>query len=844
MTTILQDIQYALRQLRKAPGFAITAVLTLALGIGANTAIFTLANAVLLKDLPVADPKMLVRVGDTRQCCVGTGVNGDGDNSFFSTDTYERFRENTPEFAELAAMEAGYEYRPLAVRRDGGQEQARSVMAEFVSGNYFRTFGLQPATGRLFTDGDDTQGAPLVALMSYQTWDVTYSRDPSVIGSTFWINTKPVTIVGVTPRGFFGDRLMSSPPQFYLPRNSESVVRNTSYEHDPNTKWLWMIGRVKPGVSRAALQEKLSLELRQIFSTGSNFSANNRAVLARQHVVLTDGGQGIQHMQANYGSQLKLLMWISGLVLLIACANVANLLLVRSAARKAEMAVRTATGASRGRIVRQLLTESLVLATISGTLAVAVSYGGAQLLLRMAFPGEQNSPISAAPSVTVLAFAFLLSLLTSILFGIAPSLVAARTQPADVLRGSARSTRGDASLLQRALVISQAGLSLVLLIGAALFAQSLGNLEHSDMKLDATNRYIVHFDPQTAGYATTQVEALYRTLENQFHAVPGVEKVGISSYAPMEDNNSSTGIQVQGKPDTANHGSTVVKATPEYFDSVGTHVVVGRGIGVQDTPSAPAVAVVNQAFVKTYFKPGENPIGRRFGYDMKSAGNFQIVGVVEDTVYQSVRWQNHEMYFLPMTQRDPGDTGPIEKDTNLYAGTIVIATSRPVPEMESIARHTLSAINPNLAVVKFQSFSAQIADQFIQERMLSRLMVLFGALALLLATIGLYGVTAYSVARRTTEIGIRMALGAERRSVVGMILKGAMSQTLIGLAIGIPAAFFGVRLIRSQLYELTSINLAALAVSVAMLLTAAFLAGAVPGRRAASIDPAKALRSE
>jgi len=695
------------------------------------------------------------------------------------------------------------------------------------------------------TDADDTEGAPITALMSYEAWNNTYNRDPSVVGSTFWVNTKPVTVIGITPMGFFGDRLRTSPPQFYLPLRSESEVRGTSYERDPETKYLWIIGRLKPGISRALLQEKLSLQLRQIFSMGAMYSSKeNKPLLARQHIVLTDGGEGILDMQQSYGDHLKLLMWISGLVLLIACANIANLLLVRGMGRKAEMAVRTAIGASRGRIVRQLFTESLVLAALSGVAALAVSYAGAHFLLRMAFPGQQSVPISAEPSMAVLGFALILSLLTAVLFGIAPVWIAAGAQPADVLRSNARTTVGGASLLQRVLVMVQAGLSLVLLVGAGLFAQSLGNLEHSDMQLDATNRYIVHFDPQTAGYAPSQTEALYRNIDNQFHGVPGVVKVGISSYSPMEDNNTGNGIQIQGQPDL-NKGASEVKVTAEYFDSVGTQVVMGRGVEAQDSFGAPAVAVVNKAFLKTFLKPGENPIGRRFGSPGSvSSGDFQIVGVVEDTVYQSVRWENHEMYFLPITQRAPSDESPLDSDTSFYASTIVIATSHPIADMESITRRTLSSINPNLAVVKFQTFSAQIADQFVEERMLSRLMMLFGGLALLLATIGLYGVTSFTVARRTSEIGIRMALGAERSNVVAMILGGAMSQTLIGLAIGVPAAYYCVRFVKSQLYELTSVDLPALFVAVAILLAAALVAGWLPGRRAASIDPAQALRTE
>jgi macrolide transport system ATP-binding/permease protein len=844
MTTILQDIRYALRQLRKTPGFTITAVLTLALGIGANAAIFTLVNAVLLRNLPVVDPHSIVRIGDQAQCCVNSGTSTGGDQSLFSTDTYQHFRADNPEFTDLAAMEAGYEYRSPTVRRDGGLEQAHSVMAEFVSGNYFNMFGLQPAAGRLMANADDKEGAPITAMMAYDTWTNTYNRDPSIIGSTFWVNTKPVTVIGILPSGFYGDRLRVSPPQFYLPLSYEPEIRGTTYEHNPDADYLWFLGRLKQGVDRATLQQKLSLQLRQRLAIGKLYSSEKtRPLLARQHVVLIDGGEGIQDLQRNYGSHLKLLMWISGLVLLIACANIANLLLVRGMNRKAELAVRAAMGASRTRIIRQLITESLVLAVISGVAALAVSYAGARLLVRMAFP-NQPVPINAEPSLLVFGFALVLSLVTAIIFGIAPAIIAAGAEPADVLRGSSRTTTGGSSVMQRVLVIAQAGLSLVLLVGAGLFAQSLGKLENSDMKLNPVNRYVIHFDPQTAGYKPSQVYALYRTIQNQFHVIPGVVKVGLSAYSPMEDNNSSYDIQIQGKPETG-HGASVVQVSPEYFDAVGTRIVQGRDIGMQDTPTSPTVVVVNQSFVKTFFNPGENPIGHRLGQPgPASSGDLEIVGVVEDTTYSSVRWADHQMIFPVLTQRGASNKGPIEQDTSLYAGTIVVETSRPIADFETISRRTLSAINPNLAVLKFQSFSAQIADQFTEERMLSRLMLIFGGLALLLATVGLYGVTSYSVARRTNEIGIRMALGAERSNVIAMILTSALTQTVIGLAIGIPAAYYCVRFVKSQLYEMSEINIAALLISVFVLLAAAFLAGLVPGRKAASIDPAQALRSE
>jgi predicted permease len=363
------------------------------------------------------------------------------------------------------------------------------------------------------------------------------------------------------------------------------------------------------------------------------------------------------------------------------------------------------------------------------------------------------------------------------------------------------------------------------------------------MKLDATNRYIIHFNPQAAGYKTTEVEALYRTIEDRFHALPGVVKVGLATYTPMEENNWGTGIKIQGEPDQ-NKGASWVKGTAEYFDSVGTHVVMGRGFRQQDTLSAPPVAVVNQEFVKQFFGT-RNPIGHRFGYsDPGKDGNYEIVGVVEDTTYTSIYWKNHAMYFVPLTQRplvnDPEDT--IDKDLSMFAGAIVVQTGRPVSGFEKTAGDTLASINPNLTIVKFQTFQQQIDDRFTEERLIARLTSLFGLLALLLAAIGLYGVTAYTVVRRTPEIGIRMALGSTRSRVIGMVMRGAMLQACIGLAIGIPVAVFCVRYVKSQLYEITSVNVPVMAGAIGVLALAAAVAGIIPARRAASIDPVKALR--
>jgi predicted permease len=502
--------------------------------------------------------------------------------------------------------------------------------------------------------------------------------------------------------------------------------------------------------------------------------------------------------------------------------------------RKAELSVRAALGAMRGRIVRQLLTESLLLSGIGGAVALAVSYAGARMLLMLAFPGEQHVPISASPSAQVLGFALGVSIIAGVLFGVAPALMGSKAPPEDALRSGTRTTARGASLLQRGLVVLQAAVSVVLLVGAGLFAQSLGKLQHADMKLQSKNRYIVYFYAQTASYTDTEMPALYRTLEERFHAIPGVVKVGMSTYTPMEGGDDGYDIQLSEQPNALRDVTDIV-VNPEYFDSVGTRVLMGRGITTQDTANSPHVAVVNEDLVKALFKPGENPIGHRFIAGGHLATPYEIVGVVEGTTYTDVRKNGtHPMYFGPLTQ--PSEQGDVS--------AIVVETAGPMNDMESIARKTLMEINPNLAMERFVTLDAQIADRFTHERMLATLMTLFGALALLLATVGLYGVTAYTVARRRSEIGIRMALGAERSGVVAMVMRSALLQTLLGLVIGIPVAFYGVTLVKSQLYAATTVSSSVLLIAVGMLLAAACVAGVIPARRAASIDPMAALRAE
>ena len=842
----MQDVIYALRQLRKSPGFATTAVLTLALGIGANTAIFTLVHAVLLRNLPVADPKTLLRLGDKDDCCVSGGLPRNDDYSMFSWELYKHLQANVPEFEQLAAMQS-YPWKMTVLSNRPGA-LAQGVPASYVSGNYFQTFGLTPFAGRLLTPADDAPGAPPVAVISYQAWQRDYGSDASILGKTFLFMTHPITIVGVAPSGFYGERMIESPANFYLPFALEPILSPSSLLRAKQSNWVYVLGRVRPGTAIAPLQEKVSASLRQWLA--ANLDLYRREDVKRHldasHVLLTPGGAGIANMQAEYRSGLYLLVAISALVLLIACANLANLVLVRSIARAAETSLRMALGAQRARILRQMLTESLVLSLPGGTAGLAVAYGGTKMLLALAFPDSPNLPIQASPSLAVFGFAFALTLVTGLVFGLAPAWITSRAQPAEALRGSNRATRGSASLLQRSLVILQASLSLVLLVAAGLLSKSLGRLEHQDFGFQTANRIVVHFDPESAGYKPQQLQGLFDDVVDKLRAIPGVEQVGLGSYSPLEGDNWGEGVFLQGHPDPGpdqDIGARWLRVSPEFLDLVGERVLRGRGITAQDTATAPAVAVVNQTFVRKFFRNGEDPIGAHFGTNgMSSTGDFMIVGVVKDAKWAQPREDVEPRYFRPLLQRAASD--PKGEDRSLHTGAIMLRTRGPVTGLEAQVRHTLASINPNLPATDYSTFSDQIAGQFTQDRLIARLTLLFSALALLLAAIGLYGVTAYTVMRRTSEIGIRMALGARRGSVVAMVMRQALIQAGVGLLIGIPAALLGVRFVQAQLYQVGGFDVFVLAFAVMALAASACIAGIIPARRAAGIDPMQALRTE
>jgi predicted permease len=831
--TCWQDLRYAIRTLRKSPGFTAAVVLTLALGIGANTAIFTLTDSVMLKPLPVANPGQLYRLGDNNNCCVMEGTQNGGSFVLYSYALYKELRDHTPEFSELAAFEAWTS--DLNVRRAGSA--AQPYKGEYVSGNYFPMFGIKPFAGRLLGPADDSPGAPPAAVMSYHTWQRRFGSDPSVIASTVNINGVACTIAGVTPRGFYGDTLRSDPPDFWLP-----LAGDPEKWRLPNaaTEFLYAIGRLKPGFTPDSVQARLTVELQQWLSSHREVIPDrDQKDIPQQHIRLTPAAGGVQQMQTDYATGLQLLLTLSGLLLLIGCANIANLLLGRGSANRAQIAVRLALGAARSRLIRQMLTESLLSAIAGGLAGLYVAYAGAHAILLLAFRGAQYVPIDARPSLPVVGFALLVSLGTGIVFGIAPAWMTSRCDPAGALRGAGRSGSDRFSTVQKPLLIAQVAFSIMLLIGAGLVAQSLRNLEDQNFGFVTESRLIVNIEPGLSGYTEDKLPGLYQRLQEALPQIPGVLSSSLSCYSPLGGSNWNEWAFIEGK--TQDYRGTAPswdRVGPHYFETIGTRLLEGRVIDERDTPGAPPVAVINETFARRFF-PNENPIGQHFGMgDASHSGDYEVVGVVEDAKYQDTRGPAYATFFLPLLQVPPGE--PL----NGWVRAIELHVAGKPENLEPAVRKAIANVAPHLIVLNMMSFGEQVARNFNQERLIARLTELFGALALILACVGLYGVTAYSVARRTNEIGIRMALGADRRNVLGLVLRAAIVQLGLGLAIGIPAALAGGNLLASQLFGVKSYDPVILGVAAVVLAGCAIVAAYVPARRATRVDPLVALRYE
>lgn len=654
------DIRYGLRQLRKSLGFTVASVITLALGIGATTAIFTLVHGLLESSLPVADPSGLYRIGDQTTCCYWDRFESDtGDFDLFPYDLYLDLKQSSPEFEQLAAVQAGGSSQPVR----WGSSSSLPLRSEYVSGNYFATLGISAYAGRPLTQTDDQAGVAPVLVLSYPAWQLNFGGDPAIVGSTIYVQTHPFTVVGIAPPGFFGDRIAVLPPDLWIPLSNEPVIEGPGTSllprGDEDTAWLYLLGRVRPQTSIPTLQLKLSARLRQWMSAHTLYTAHGGAAfIPRQHVVLTQAGGGIQQLQKQTGKGLRWLMVLSCVVLLIACANFANLLLARGSSRRAELSVRAALGAARIRIIRQILTQSVLLSLLGGAAGLVVAYGLSRMILVLAFPNARNMPVHANPSLPVLGFAFLISLLTGIIFGTVPAWYSSQAKAVEVFRTAARSIGDRTSVPQKALVVIQVALSIVLLSGAFLMIRSLANLQNQNFGIATANRYVFRIDPKGAGYTLERMPELYRQIENRLSALPSAKNVSFARYTPLNGNAWGTCVVQQGHPAPGPQDkcfSSWVRVSERFLQTIGVPIVRGRDFSEQDTQTSAPVALVNQTFARQFF-PNQDSIGKHFGIvSPKNSGAFEIVGVFADFKMNDPRKDVEPLFLRPMTQQYLGN---------------------------------------------------------------------------------------------------------------------------------------------------------------------------------------------
>jgi predicted permease len=853
MDTLRRDLVYALRKFASARAFTATAVLTLALGIGGTTAIFTLIHAVMLKSLPVGDPSRLYRIGDGDNCCVQGGPQDRW--GMFSFPLFERIKADVPEFEELTAFQAGM--GRMSVRRQGVSDAPRPLRATYVSGNYFTTLGVNAAAGRVFTAADDTAAASPVVVLAYHAWQGLYGGDSSIVGATLVVEGQAFTVAGVTPPGFFGETLKADPPDMWVPLQQEPLITGaeTSLLRQPISAWLRVIGRLRPDATVDGLDARLTGLLRQWMQHEAGYPPNWLAeverVLPQQVITIVPAGAGVGVMKEQYGRSLRILMAVCALVLLIACANVANLLLARAVARRGQTAIRLAMGASRRQIITEALVESVLLAIGGAVAGLIVSVAASRLLLSLAFSGASILPIDTMPSPLVLGFATGLALLTGLLFGTAPAWFATHTDPIEALRGSGRTAGDRASFARKALLVVQATLSVVLVASSTMLGRSLGNLEGQDFGFNREGRVLVSVGRPSAAIIGERLTAFYRDLEGRLERIPGVRGAALALYNPLT-NNWGEGILIAGKPAPApgeQTGASWNRVSTDYLQQLGVKLVRGRHFTAADNETAENVAVVNEAFVKRFFKPEEDPLDQHFGLNLpENVNSFRIVGVVGDARFASFQLDRpaRPMFFVPLAQtvNYANDMMKRVETASHYVGGLLLVTDSSPGGLEPQVARALAEADPNLAVISMRTLQQQVERTFDQQRAVASLAGLFGVIALLLAAIGLYGVTAYSVARRTSEIGVRMALGADRRRVMGLVLGGAFRRVVAGLVLGLPFAVGAGYLLSSQLYGVTFWDPAALAIAAGSLAVAALIASIVPAARAAAIAPMKALRMD
>jgi predicted permease len=852
MDRLTNAARYALRQFRLSPVFTAAAVLTLALGIGGTTAIFTLIHAVMFRSLPVADPEQLYRIGDGNNCCVEGGPQDRW--GMYSFPLVERLRTSAPEFEQLAAFQAGGQR--MSVRREGVPEPARPLRTEYVTGNYFSTLGVGAFGGRVFTAADDTPASAPVVVLNHRTWETAYGADPGIIGSGFIVDGHPFMVVGVAPPGFFGETLRGDPPDLWIPLHQEPVIAGSgSLLRQSIPAWLRVIGRLRPGASVEGTAARLTGVLHQWLRFDAGYPANWMQdvirALPRQTIRVVPAGAGVAQMKEEYSRSLQILLAVCGLVLLIACANVANLMLARAMARRTQTALRLAVGASRGQLVLQALVESVLLSVAGAAAGLLVAVGAARLLLALAFRNASFIPVSTWPSLPVLSFALALALLTGVAFGVAPAWFAARTDPVEALRGAGRSVGDQSSVTRHVLLVLQVTVSVVLIAGATMLAHSLGNLERQDFGFRVDGRAVVAVNRLPATYTQPQLATLYRQIEERLTRLPGVKGAGLALYNPLTSNWGEI-VLVEGHPPpkiSEQAAASWDRVSARYLQNLGVGLVRGRMFTDADNETSAPVAVVNEAFVRRFFKAEEDPLEQRFGLDLPdNAGTFRIVGIVKDAKFAGFALDQpaRPMFYVPLAQNVAYQhelMAMIERMSHFIEG-ILLVTDLPSGTLEPMLTRALAEVDPNITITSVRTMREQVTLSFGQQRAVASLAGLFGVVALLLAAVGLYGVTALSVTRRTSEIGIRMSLGADRARILGLVLRSTLSRVFVGLALGVPLAIAAGRLISAQLYNVASWDPMALMAAAGALAASALVAAGIPALRAASIAPMSALRLE
>ena len=835
------DIRFATRMLLKNSGVTTVAILTLALGIGANTAIFTLLEAVLLSKLPVSNPQELVLFSDDPREGNLTGTES-GHWYVFSYSDYLQFRERNESFQDLCAFQAGRNRVRVHVAGTKAASSIESARGKLVSGNYFQLLGVRAAVGRTLTADDDRVESPPAAVLSFGYWKRRFRSDTSLVGKILEVNDVPVTIMGVAPPEFFGET-STSIPDFWLPISLQpQVMQQSSFLDDPSTHWLNIMARLRAGVKPQQAQSMVSVQLRQMLASraGSKLSPDIQKDIDRSYIQLTPGDIGISALRLQYSEPLHILMAVVALILLIACANVANLLLSRAAAREKEISMRLALGASRARLTRQLLTESVLLALLGGVLGVFFAQWGARILLfRVAGNG---TPLHASPNSIMLGFTAAVSILAGILFGIFPALRASRADLNSVMKGNspAPAVAGLRMGLANGLVIFQIAASLVLIVSAGLFLRTLKNLMGQELGFEQGHVLIIGMDPRAAGYTPDQMNSLNRLLLERLEAVPGVRSVSYEHTSPLSGSESSGPVSVEGMPprpheDMGLHRNTV---GPRYFETMGIPILVGRGIEPGDREGALRVAVVNQAMVKKFFD-GANPIGKRFsdgGPDFEPKDAFEIVGASADARFYSLRSEVPPMAFVSAAQLTGSDYQ--------FGRNIDVRAAGDPRAVETEVRRVIGETAPSLPITGVRPLREQVSGQLEQDRTIAGLSGTFGVLALLLACLGLYGTMSYRVSRRTSEIGIRMALGAQRANVLWMVMRECLFLLTVGLCVGLPLVLATTRLIAHQLFKLSPMDPPTVALAAFFLAAVSATAGFVAARRAQRVDPIVALRYE